>query len=34
QGAQERGLEGERSALAGATELRADPHLEMHTRGG
>ena len=33
-GALERlGLEG-RSALAGSDELRNDPHLEMHTRGG
>jgi cyclic pyranopterin phosphate synthase len=33
-GAEERlGLAG-RGALAGPDELRADPHLEMHTRGG
>jgi cyclic pyranopterin phosphate synthase len=33
-GAEERLAQHERSALAAAEELRADPHLEMHTRGG
>jgi cyclic pyranopterin phosphate synthase len=33
-GAEERLAAEERSALADAVELRADPHLEMHTRGG
>ena len=27
-------LDAERSILAPASELRSDPHLEMHTRGG
>jgi len=33
-GAEERLAAHERGALAAAHELRADPHLEMHTRGG
>jgi cyclic pyranopterin phosphate synthase len=34
-GAEERlGLRGVRGPLASASELRAEPHLEMHTRGG
>ena len=33
-GAEERLGERSRTALASAPELRADPHLEMHTRGG
>ena len=33
-GAEERLAEHERAALAGADDLRANPHLEMHTRGG
>jgi GTP 3',8-cyclase len=33
-GAEERLEAEERTALADARELRADPHLEMHTRGG
>ena len=33
-GAEERLAATHRTALAGADELRSDPHLEMHTRGG
>jgi cyclic pyranopterin phosphate synthase len=33
-GAEERKALGERSALVGIEQLRRDPHLEMHTRGG
>lgn len=33
-GAEERKLEPERGAFFSAQELRKDPHLEMHTRGG
>jgi cyclic pyranopterin phosphate synthase len=33
-GAEERLAAAQRSALARPDELRADPHLEMHTRGG
>ncbi len=33
-GAEERLALERRGRLAGASELRADPHLEMHTRGG
>lgn len=33
-GAEARAANAERAALAGAEELRARPHLEMHTRGG
>lgn len=33
-GAEERLTEHARAALASQDELRADPHLEMHTRGG
>ena len=33
-GAEERRMLGSRSALVGIEQLRKDPHLEMHTRGG
>ena len=33
-GAEARGALPERKALYGRAELRADPHQEMHTRGG
>jgi cyclic pyranopterin phosphate synthase len=33
-GAEERAALPERSALAAVADLRTDPHLEMHTRGG
>lgn len=33
-GAEQRKATRERAPLAGPDELRADPHLEMHTRGG
>jgi cyclic pyranopterin phosphate synthase len=33
-GAERRLAERDRSRLVGVTELRTDPHLEMHTRGG
>jgi cyclic pyranopterin phosphate synthase len=33
-GAEERLASADRKALAEAAELRRDPHLEMHTRGG
>ena len=33
-GAEERLAQRERSPLASPSDLRADPHLEMHTRGG
>ncbi|MEE2939036.1 MAG: GTP 3',8-cyclase MoaA [Planctomycetota bacterium] len=33
-GAEVRAASSDRAALAGADELRARPHLEMHTRGG
>ncbi len=33
-GAEERRALGERSALVGIEQLKRDPHLEMHTRGG
>jgi cyclic pyranopterin phosphate synthase len=33
-GAEQRLAQHQRGALAAADELRADPHLEMHTRGG
>ncbi len=33
-GAEERLAEARRTSLAGPEELRRDPHLEMHTRGG
>ena len=33
-GAEKRLAQKERAPLAPAEELRADPHLEMHTRGG
>jgi cyclic pyranopterin phosphate synthase len=33
-GAEDRLALGERSAFVPLTDLRKDPHLEMHTRGG
>ena len=33
-GAEERVERRDRAALLSASELRNDPHLEMHTRGG
>ncbi|HWX38157.1 MAG TPA: hypothetical protein VNY09_02885, partial [Candidatus Sulfotelmatobacter sp.] len=33
-GAELRAATGERGALVGIEQLRQDPHLEMHTRGG
>ena len=33
-GAEERLTRSDRSPLLPAAELRRDPHLEMHTRGG
>jgi cyclic pyranopterin phosphate synthase len=33
-GAEERLARRDRAALVPASELRQDPHLEMHTRGG
>lgn len=33
-GAEQRLAQGSRSALVQITDLRQDPHLEMHTRGG
>jgi cyclic pyranopterin phosphate synthase len=33
-GAEERKALGERGVLVGLEQLRKDPHLEMHTRGG
>jgi cyclic pyranopterin phosphate synthase len=33
-GAEMRAATGERGVLVGIEQLRQDPHLEMHTRGG
>ena len=33
-GAEERAALADRAPLLAATDLRKDPHLEMHTRGG
>jgi cyclic pyranopterin phosphate synthase len=33
-GAELRATAGERGVLVGIEQLRKDPHLEMHTRGG
>jgi cyclic pyranopterin phosphate synthase len=33
-GAEERTTQRSRAALVGIEQLRGDPHLEMHTRGG
>jgi cyclic pyranopterin phosphate synthase len=33
-GAELRAATGERGVLVGIEQLRLDPHLEMHTRGG
>jgi cyclic pyranopterin phosphate synthase len=33
-GAELRAATGQRGALVGIEQLRQDPHLEMHTRGG